>query len=50
MPIERSHEESAIDDDVAHRVVTSLYNGFGANAAIEKVAVMFWAVVPGQIL
>lgn len=50
VPIESSWERSTIDDDSARRVVTSLYNGFGANAAIERVTVIFWAVTPGQIL
>lgn len=50
IPAERGWEKSAIDDGVARGVVTSLYNDFGADAAIEKVKVLFWAVSPGLTL
>lgn len=50
VPVERSWEESTIDDNAARRIVTALYNDFGANAAIETVTVSFLAVSPGQIV
>jgi hypothetical protein len=50
LPSLRPHEDCGISDGFARHTVTSLFDDFSADAAIETVNVFFWAIAPGQVL